>query len=110
MFLKPVVAVTLFTGLLSAAGPNDSNVFSVRSFVQPETKAKVPLPQLFGNLDPKFLLAGPQMVGRNNGKCAIPLVEAKPPKTNDAMAQFAGPSRDSSGVMPPPLPACKGWN
>jgi hypothetical protein len=110
MFLKTVIAVTLFTGLLSAAGPNDSDVFSVRSFVQPETKAKVPFPQLFANPDPKFLLAKPQRVARNNGKCAIPLLEAKPPKTNDAMAQFAGPNRNSSGVMPPPLPACKGWN
>jgi hypothetical protein len=112
MSLKIIVAVTLFSGLLDAAGPNDSDIFSVRSFLSPETRKKLPITgQLFGNGEPKLL--EPNLLAaepRKSDKCAIPLLEFKAPKTNDSMAMLPlGPSHASSSVIAPPLPACKGW-
>ena len=108
MLLKAVVAVTLFTSLVGA-----SDVFSVRSYKDPETKAKIPVNgQLFSNGDPKLLLqmAAKQM-RKEDHRCAIPLLEVKPPKTNDSMAHhYAGPSHnpDSAAILPP-VPVCDGW-
>ena len=129
MFLKTVVSVTLFTSLLGAADPSNSDILSVRSFHDPKTKARIPLTgQLLGNNDPltgKFFDKGDPLTGPlfsngdpqifltaqapKSGKCAIPLLEAKHPKTNDAMTKFTSPSRSSPDVVPPPVPACKGW-
>ena len=112
MFLRTVVAVTLFTSLLGAAEPANSDIFSVRSFTDPKTKAKIPVnAQLFANADvqklPEKALKEAKL---SNGDCAIPLAEVKPAKSHDGIAQFAGQSHDAGGVMPPPIPACKGWN
>jgi hypothetical protein len=104
MFFRTAVTVTLFTSLLGA-----TDIFSVRSFRDPETKAKIPvIAQLFTTSDQLDLLAQGAATQKTE-KCAIPLQQAKPGKIHDNMAQFAGPSHDSASIMPPPLPACKNW-
>ncbi len=100
MFLKAVATATLFTSLLGA-----TDIFSVRSFVDPKTKAKIPVTgQLLGGDGPQILVIEEP---RNTDKCAIPLLAAKPARVNDNMAQLAGPSHDRASLMPPPVPACK---
>ena len=74
MFLKTFLAVTLFTSLLPAAGPSDSDVFRVRSFIDPETKAKIPITaEIFGATKTKLLAA----LAQQEKGCAIPLRELK---------------------------------
>jgi hypothetical protein len=103
MFLKVVAVVTLFTSMLGA-----TDIFSVRSFINPKTKAKVPITgQLFGAGSPQIWVV--EEAPRKNDKCAIPLLAAKPGKVNDKIAQIVGPNLDKASVVPPPLPACKGW-
>jgi hypothetical protein len=112
MFVRTLVAVTLFTSFLGAAGPTDSDIFSVRSFLNPNTREKIPVTgQLFSNGELKLLVAElAKAEPRKSDKCAIPLQEFKAPKTQDSMAMPVGPSGDSASVMAPPLPACKLWN
>lgn len=72
MFLKSVVAVMLFTGLLGATDPIDH-----------ETKAKVETARrALAKLAAETL--------KNNSPCAVPLLEAKRPKISDPMAKFFG--------------------
>ncbi len=107
MFLKTFISAMLFTSLLGAAGSNDADIFSVRSFINPKTKEKIPITgRLFGAEEPKLLAAEP----RTNDKCAIPLLEFKAKKTNDAIAKLVGPMKTNASLtIPPLLPACEGW-
>ncbi len=109
MFLKGVVTVILFVGALVAADPNATDLFSVRSFRDPTTKAKIPVtPQLFAGDPPKIFM--PEARAKTE-QCAIPLLEMKIGKTGDSMALPVGPNKvDSASVVPPPMPACKRWN
>jgi hypothetical protein len=106
MFLRTALTVTLFTPLLTA-----TDLFSVRSFRQPGTKAKIPVTaQLLTNVDERDLLTQTEKVAALKPEmCTIPLQQAKPAKTHDNMTQFAGPHADRSGVMSPPVPACRNW-
>jgi len=105
MFLKTVVAVTLLTSALSA-----SDLFSVRSFTQPDTKAKIPVDGKLFSTDEKV----PSRMAENlkvegMRECSIPLVTVKTPKTNDKIAQFSGPNGvnpDPGSTIAPPVPAC----
>jgi hypothetical protein len=108
MFVRTVVTVTLFTSLLGA-----TDIFSVRSFSDPKTKAKIPVTaQLFAGEKPEALLkeALKVVVTLDNQECAIPLLEGKAAKTKDRLAQPGGGNFDSGGVMKAPVAACKGWN
>jgi len=110
MFLKTVVAVTLLTSSLSA-----SDLFSVRSFTQPDTKAKIPVDGKLFSTDEKDLkrTVAKLVVPEMNRECSIPLLSAKTPKTNDKIAQFTGPNGvnpDPGSTIAPPLPACKNWH
>jgi hypothetical protein len=109
MFLKSLLAVTLFTSFLGAAGPGDSDIFDVRSFFPGQTKKKLPVTgQLFGNDAPKILAAE---VMAKNDKCAIPLTELRAANTGDKIAKPVGPVKvDPSSIMAPPMPVCEGWN
>ncbi len=123
MLLRTTVSLALFTFLANAADPaakpQGNDIFSVRSFAQRETKAKVPVTDsLFTDGKNNFLsLKGPgqellsaRVQAGSLHQCAIPLLEAKPRKTNDPIAKFLGPNRSPSpGTMPPPIPACRNW-
>jgi hypothetical protein len=113
MFLKIVVTTALAASLLGAAEPSRPDIFSVRSFLNPETKAKIAVSgQLFSDgrdLPEQLLRQTLKDEAKRSDKCAIPLTQVKAAKTHDHMTQFAGPIHDSAGVMPPPLPACKDW-
>jgi hypothetical protein len=104
MFLKTVVAVTLLTSSLSAA-----DLFSVRSFTQPDTKARIPVDgKLFSmnQEDLKRIVASLKVPDIR--ECSIPLLTVKTPKTNDKIAQFSGPNSnpDPGSTIAPPVPAC----
>jgi hypothetical protein len=107
MFVRGLVFVTLFTNLLGAAGQSDSDILSVRSFLNPNTKEKIPVTgQLFSDKVPELLTEEL----KKNDKCAIPLLEWKVGKTGDKIAKLVGPARvDPSSVTPPPVPACEAW-
>jgi hypothetical protein len=112
MFVRTFVAVTLFTSLLGAAEPANSDIFSVRSFTDPKTKAKILITgQLLGNGEPRDLLAQSLTPpNQKNDKCAIPLLQATPAATHDRIAKSVGPEHlDADSVFLPPMPACKGW-
>jgi hypothetical protein len=105
MLLKILGAVAVFTSLLGAAGPGDSDVFSIRSYLQPNANKKFPITgQLFANGEPKLLGMEP----RKNGLCASPLLEYKARPTNDAIGLPLRRAPDSISV-PPPVPVCKNW-
>ena len=105
MLLKTVVAVTLLTSSLSA-----SDLFSVRSFTQPDTKAKIPVDGKLFSTDEKELKGMvSNLIVPEHHECSIPLLSAKTPKTHDKIAQFAGPSGhnpDPGSTIAPPVPAC----
>ena len=106
MLLKTMVAVTLLTGLLKAAGPNDSEFFKLTPPIKPQRDLKNRMDQFLATKDNlKFLTQSL----KDAGKCAIPLLEGKHAKTNDAIGMAVGPAHESPSVVPPPVPACKNW-
>ena len=108
MFVRTVVAVTLFTSLAGA-----TDIFSVRSFTDPKTKAKIPVTgQLFSSPKPEELLkqTAKDAAARGNGECAIPLLEARTSKTGDQLSRPNGSNPDPGSVVKAPMAACKGWN
>jgi hypothetical protein len=114
MFVRTVVAVTLFTSLLGAADSKSSDIFSVRSFTDPKTKAKIPVTgQLFASADANTKVlkqALKEALELGGQQCAIPLTEAKVAKTKDRLSQPGGDNFDRGSVVKAPVAACKGWN
>jgi hypothetical protein len=104
MFLRTMATMTLFSAILPAA----DDIFTIRSFHQPETKAELPMTgALLTPESAKRVLT--QALQEQPQQCAIPLLQAKPGKVHDNMTQFAGPNPDRASIMPPPLPTCKNW-
>jgi hypothetical protein len=110
MLLKTLSTMMLFASFILAAEQGSSDVFTSRSFLHPNLKVQIPFSQLFGSEHPKLLLPAVREVARQTEKCSIPLLEAKPLKTHDRMNKFLGPNTRSPSAIPPPIPACKGWN
>jgi hypothetical protein len=96
-----------FASALVAAEPGAKDLFSVRSFHNPETTDKISLaPQPPDARQPVIIHAANV---QQNGPCAIPLLEFKPTWSakKDPMAVFTGPV--PSGETVSPMPVCKSW-
>ena len=105
MLAKSLITVALFAGVLVAAGPNDAIIFSVRSYLHPNTQAKISLSDLL-SAGPAHLTVQIAAVLKTDNRCSIPLLEFKAPPANDSIGKPFRPTADRMTV-PPPLPACK---
>jgi hypothetical protein len=104
--MKSIIAVA-FASALVAAEPRPKDLFSVRSFHNPETTDKISLAPQPPDLPQPIVIHAADVP--QNGQCAIPLLEFKPnwSAKKDPMAVFTGPV--PSGGTVSPMPVCKGW-
>ena len=119
MLAKILLTMTVFGGLLGAMGADDADVFTVRSFTNPNVKKRIPTPEILSpqGLTPQRLTLqilgdnGPNIlasVARTSSSCAIPLLEAKAAPAPDKIGRAMPPISDAIAKAPP-VPECKDW-
>jgi hypothetical protein len=111
MLLRNVVGMTLIICGMGLAKASDSNVFTVRSYVNPQTKKEVPYsPQILDSKNLNEIVTAVNQGLKRVVQCASPLRELKAESGEkiDPMGLATGPGSDPITKVSP-VPACEGW-